>query len=154
MRPLLFSLIVLIPACAYNKPTTELRVNPMTRSVAFTNTKDVDATVEKVAVTWSNDGGSFEIDGFTVSDQASPVIKENVQQMLAFAEQQRAANEGIIGTVRELGGWISELRQMTALLTQLLRGSQIQLDTPIGSGSGTLGTPTTTAPTTQPTETK
>ena len=62
--------------------------------------------------------GKFTIEKLVISNKSSPVIEANVQQMLAFAEQQRAANEGITAafdgiaqTVSSLTPIVGELRQ-------------------------------------------
>ena len=101
--------LLLSTGCAFIKPTTEIKMNPLTRTVAIYNTKDVDLSFDKVDVTWTNDGGTLVLDNFVVADKATPVIEANVEQMMAFVEQQRAANEGIIGSLKEIAAMVNTL---------------------------------------------
>jgi hypothetical protein len=82
-------LVLFGPGCAMIKPTTEL-TGP---GFAFRDTKDNDVTVKKVE--YNPETKALTIKDLAVSNKASPVIRENVKQMLAFVEQQKAANEGI-----------------------------------------------------------
>jgi len=75
-----------LTGCAWIKPTTEIRMNPMTRTLTVTNTKDVDITIDELYVDWRPDGGTVKVKKFVVSDKSSPVVTANVQQMLAFVE--------------------------------------------------------------------
>lgn len=85
--------VMCVGGCAMIEPKTTVAVNPITGSVKVTNTKDTD--LEAKGVKAVSGEKSFEMESLTLSDKSSPVIKENVQQMLAFVEQQKAANEGI-----------------------------------------------------------
>ncbi|HUT14048.1 MAG TPA: hypothetical protein VMY42_26405 [Thermoguttaceae bacterium] len=126
--------------CAFITPTTEIRFNPVAKSLSIINTKDVDLSFDSLHVEWQEGSGKLDMENVVIADKSSPVIKENVQQMLAFAEQQKAANEGLIGTIRELGAWLREAREIVGILKDLLRGSNLAIDTPYGGGSATLGT--------------
>jgi len=128
----------LSPGCAFIKPTTEITFDPLTHSVRVFNTKDVNVIVDDLKVTWdSPNGNEFSVTKLEISDLSSPVIEKNVQQMLAFVEQQKAANEGIIGSLRVLGDSFNFLANV---VRSILQGSNIQLSTPYGGGSATLGT--------------
>ena len=132
-----------LTGCAWIKPTTEIRMNPMTRTLTVTNTKDVDITIDELYVDWRPDGGTVKVKKFVVSDKSSPVVTANVQQMLAFVEQQKAANEGLIGTVRELRMAVTslatELGGIVGAVTEAVRGSQLNVN---GVGSARIGTAT------------
>jgi len=123
--------------CAFFKPACEVVFVPESRSIKILNTKDVDITLKNLKVAWYEGGGSFDVDKLVISDKSSPVIKENVQQMLAFAEQQRAANEGIIGSLTAIGNMVNVLSRA---LEAILRGSGVAIETPAGGGNAWLGT--------------
>jgi hypothetical protein len=81
---------------AFIKPTTEFSFNPATGQARFIDTKDNRVQVDDFKVSKNPDGTfNCEFKQLLVENQSSPVINANVNQMLAFAEQQRAANEGI-----------------------------------------------------------
>jgi len=99
-----------ISACAFIRPTTEL-CGPGWR---FTDTKDND--IDFVG-NFDPTTGKFTIEKLVISNKSSPVIEANVQQMLAFVEQQKAANDGIKAafagiaqTIGSLAPLVSELR--------------------------------------------
>jgi len=125
--------LLLGTGCAFIKPTTELKGGPF--GWRFTDTKDNNVLVKNAE--YDPKTGQFSVEEVNVSNQSSPVIEANVQQMLAFVEQQRAANEAILGVM-------AELRQAVGILTggtvELLRGSQAQFTSPQVSGSVNLGT--------------
>ena len=133
MRWILATLLVLSCGCAFIKPITEIKGGPM--GWRFTDTKDNDVLVKNAI--YNPDTGSFSVEEVNVSNKSSPVIEANVQQMLAFVEQQRAANEAILGVM-------AELRQAVGILTggtvELIKGSQAQFTSPDFSGSVTVGT--------------
>lgn len=144
---LLLTVVPLTTGCAFIKPTTKVTMNPLTRTVGIYNTKDVDLSFDKLAVTWGEKGGgNLAVDNFVVADKATPVIEANVQQMMAFVEQQKAANEGIIGSLQAIASMVNTLARA---FETILPGSSISLDTPIGAGSATLGVGVD-GPTTQP----
>ena len=95
--------------CAWIKPTTQVSVNPLTRTISIYNTKDVDLAIEGFEVSWDNKSGTIELEKIVVSDKASSVIDANVKQMLAFTEQQRAANEGIAAALAGIRDIVDEL---------------------------------------------
>lgn len=141
MRYLLIVMLALAGGCAFIKPTTEIKFNPLTGTMSVLNTKDVDVVAKNLHVSKLPDGGgTFDVDEITISDKSSPVIEANVQQMLAFVEQQRAANEGIIGSLKAIGDMVGLLTNATEAI---LRGSNVNLDTQWGGGSATLGTAAT-----------
>ena len=88
MRTALIASCCCLAGCAFIKPTTEI-VGPGWR---FTDTKDNDIDL---VCSYDPETNAFKIDKLIISNKSSPVVEANVQQMLAFAEQQRAANEGI-----------------------------------------------------------
>jgi len=141
MRWLLMVVVVLAPGCGLIEPATTFKINPITRTVTFTNNKDVDLSFDEITAKWDKEGGGeIILKNWVVSDKATPVIEANVAQMMAFVEQQKAANEGIIGSLRAIGDTVSVLSRT---VEAILRGSSISLDTPYGAGSATLGTPAT-----------
>ena len=87
--------LLMTTGCAFIKPTTSLSINPLTRTLTFTDTKDQDIDISGVDLSKNGDDYAFKVESVTISSKASPVIEANVQQMLAFVEQQKAANEGI-----------------------------------------------------------
>ena len=127
---------ILTVGCAWIKPTTEISFSPLTRTISIFNTKDVDLTFKKMDVSWTADGGALVVKDFALSDKSSPVIEANVEQMLAFAEQQRAANEGIIGSLNAIADMVGIVNQM---LMRVLPGSSLELETPYGGGRARLG---------------
>ena len=111
-----------LPGCAFIRPTTQVGVNPFTRTVEVYNTKDVDISVGHVeAIT--KDGGSLTLDDLVISDKASPVIEANVGQMLAFVEQQKAANEGIRIVMQNLADVIREAGYLTNPVAASIRAA-------------------------------
>ena len=138
---LVMLLCAALAGCAWIKPTTQIKFNPYTGTISVFNTKDVDVTFKKIVATKGADGSAtLEVEDAIISDKSSPVIKENVNQMLAFVEQQRAANEGIGIALQGIGSMIQTLAGATQAI---LRGSTVAVDTEWGGGSATLGTPTT-----------
>ena len=135
--------LFLATGCAFIKPTTLITVNPFTRTIGLTNTKDVDLSFDEISAVWAKDGGSFKITNLVVSDKSSPVIGENVKQMDAFTRQQEAANRGI-----EVA--FDGLSKLTGLVTKMaeriLPGSGISVDSEWASGEAHLGPPATQPP--------
>lgn len=148
MLVLVFATAVL-SGCAWFKPTTEIVFNPATGTVRFTDTKDNDIHFDKVSVVWNADDGSVLVDNFTAANKSSPVVYANVQQMLAFVEQQRAANEGITAALSGLNGIVQTLvpflpltqSTLSAVLYQL---RQVQADIDVANNRYQFG------PTSQP----
>jgi len=141
MRWIVIACLMLCGGCAWINPTTEFGINPWTRTFYVKNNKDVDVTFDKVTLTRTDDGVTdFLAENVVISDKSSPVIDANVKQMLAFVEQQRAANEGIGIALQGIGSMIQTLAGATQ---GILRGSTVAVDTQWGGGSATLGTPTT-----------
>ena len=136
---LLVACCVPLPGCAFIKPETKIGVNPFTRTVSLYNTKDVDVAIALVKAE-TKDGGSVEIRDVLISDKASPVITANVPQMLAFAEQQRAGNEGLqivmsnlSDVVREAGYLTNPVAAAIRAVMDGLKKQQIQLDSQIAN---------------------
>lgn len=75
--------------CAFIKPTTEL-AGP---GWHFVDTKNND--IEIVNLNVDPETKAVHADSIVVRNNASDVVTANVAQMMAFVEQQRAANEGI-----------------------------------------------------------
>jgi len=139
-------IILNVGGCAMIEPKTTVAVNPITGSVKVTNTKDTD--LEAKGVKAVSGEKSFEMESLTLSDKSSPVIKENVQQMLAFVEQQKAANEGIGIALKGITGMIKEMipflnltqGTMAAVLNQL---KEVDMQIDIANQKLTLGRATT-----------
>lgn len=153
---LLLTVAVIAGGCAMIKPTTEVKVDPMSKSVSLYNTKDVDLHVDNVQ--GKSGDSSFSIDNLTVSDKSSPVIKENVQQMLAFVEQQKAANEGIAislagvsNIIRELIPYLQLTPDTYAAMIAQLRQIDLQIDVVNGQlKTGKAASGSSEIPNTQP----
>lgn len=100
--------------CAFIKPTTQIWVDPSGRFNVY-NTKDVRVEFGGIEAEKMADGSMvFRLipstqPGFVITDASSPVIRENIGQMLAFVEQQKAANEGIDIVMKGLPGIIAEM---------------------------------------------
>ena len=141
MRWIVIACLMLCGGCAFINPTTEFGISPWTRTFYVKNNKDVNVSITKLSLT-KDEGGilSFEAEDVKISDMSSPVIEKNVLQMEAFVMQQRAANEGIIGSLNAIGSMVQTLAGATQAI---LRGSTVAVDTQWGGGSATLGTPTT-----------
>jgi hypothetical protein len=117
----------LCSGCAFIKPTTEVS-GP--GGWHFVDTKDNDVTIKGAKYnSATHDGG---IDEVVVSNKASPVIEANVQQMLAFVEQQKAANEGIKIAFAGLSDMISQLTPLVGML-RTQTSSLTELQTAIGT---------------------
>ena len=99
--------------CAFIKPTTAFSINPITRTISFVDTKDND--IEVTGVTYSPENG-FGLESLIVSNKSSPVIEADVAQMLAFVEQQRAANEGIAQALAGISNIVANLSTIVAEL--------------------------------------
>ena len=126
-----------LSGCAYNKPTTELSASAF-GGFKFYDSKDNDIIVK--GAEFNPETKQFSVEELTVKNAASPVIDANVQQMLAFVEQQRAANEGIKAA-------FDGLATMTGLITRMaetiLPGSGGSIDTPYGGGEIHISSPAT-----------
>ena len=89
-------LLSCLSACAFIKPVTEVMFNPATGEMVVRDSKDNNLDIKGLKVLKNPDGTfSLELEQGTFANQSSTVIEANVQQMLAFVEQQKAANEGI-----------------------------------------------------------
>lgn len=122
----------ILTGCAFIEPTTELSGGPF--GWRFYDSKDNDITLKNAE--FNADSRAFSIDELTIVNRSSPVIEANVQQMLAFVEQQKAANEGIKAA-------FDGLAQMTGLITRMaetiLPGSGVSVESEWGGGEGHLG---------------
>lgn len=138
--------------CAFIKPTTQLDMNPITRTISFVDTKDNDVEINGVHWADGPDGKSFTVESVIVANKASPVIEANVQQMLAFVEQQRAANEGIAASLAGLAQMITAMSGPIAALGEAIPAVSGEVKTDWGDGSVVV-TPQSQTPATQPTGT-
>ena len=120
-----------LSACAFIKPVTEVMFNPATGEMVVRDSKDNSLDIKGLKVLKNPDGTfSLELEQGTFANQSSTVIEANVQQMLAFVEQQKAANEGITAafagiaqTLASLAPLVSELRlAVTELRGQVSAG--------------------------------
>ncbi len=128
-------MLVLFSGCAFIEPATEISVNPFTKTVTVRSSKDDKLEVRDLVVTWGPEGGSLKLGSLVAAGQSSPVIEANVEQMLAFTEQQRAANEGIVGALESVSGMVNTMAGVVQALGDVIRGSSFQA----GGVSGTLG---------------
>lgn len=119
--------------CAQIKPTTQVSINPITRTISFKDTKNNDVTFEEVS--YNHDTKTFYVKGFVLKNNSSEVIDSNVQQMMAFVEQQRAANEGITQAFAGLAENISALGGALTGVLANLPAVKTSAETPLGSGS-------------------
>lgn len=127
--------------CAYDKDIgTFAEFDPVSHRFTFATKTDNQATLEEGGATWTESGGSITIKNLDVNTNASDVRNANVNQMMAFVEQQRAANEGIQIALQGLSSIVMSVSTITGQLQHLLQGSNVNLDTQWGSGSATLGT--------------
>ena len=118
--------------CAFIKPTTQLSGGAL--GWEFVDTKDNDIALE--GASFDPASKTFKIEKLIIGNKSSPVIEANVQQMLAFVEQQKAANEGIKavfaglsdmmnvvrGTVSDLSAMRVEIATVRALMVTQLVG--------------------------------
>lgn len=133
--------------CAFIEPTTQLRINPITRTIEFTDTKNNDVQVDLIQYVenFSSNGvlvRQFVIDNLLISNNSSEVIEQNVKQMLAFVEQQKAANEGIKvaleGLTNIVGSLISRVNGILQAIGQIAPDISVQptvLITPTSPGA-------------------
>ncbi len=123
-----------LTGCAFIKPTTQLKAGIF--GFEFYDTKDNDVVVK--GAHFNPETKEFTVDELTVANKSSPVIEANIAQMMAFVEQQHAANEGIKAA-------FDGLAQMTGLITRMaetiLPGSGLSVDTAIGGGKAHIGPP-------------
>ena len=152
MRWIAFVTIMILGGCVWTgcgmiTPTTEVRGGQSFGSPYFELKSTKDESVSLNKATYNPETKEIEIEGLEINSASSPVIRENVQQMLAFVEQQRAANEGISIAMTGIANILSSLVPMVDKLSETLKGSIISVDTPYGGGSATLGSATTSATT-------
>jgi hypothetical protein len=142
---------VVVGGCGMIKPETRITVNPSNGNVNLYNSKDVNVKAEKIEA--KNGDKTLAVENLDISDKSSPVIEQNVKQMLAFVEQQRAANEGIAITLSGVSQIIKEIVPFLNLTPNTLAAVLNQLkevDARLATTYGTLelGSPPTS--TTQP----
>jgi len=111
-----------ITGCAMITPHTQVGFDPVSRTVTFYDSKDNSIIVKNM--TYDPEGG-FTLEELTIDNKSTPVIEANVQQMLAFVEQQKAANEGIIAF---MGGLANIVGQLTPLVGNLQTATQQQCE--------------------------
>lgn len=130
---LLLALIVgcqdgVAPLWSQAKPETNIRVNPVTKSVTLHNSKDVKVTIEEFSGS-TKDGTTWKIAGLVLDDQASDVRLANVAQLELVDRITQTAIDGIMRGFAEI---ISET-------IAPLRGASITAETPLGKGGIKLG---------------
>ena len=133
---LLIVLAGLLPGCnewAIIRPTTELTVNPVWKTVTFKNTKDVDSKLKNFhmgyASTQPADGPAIssawvDIESWDVLDSASSVIKENVAQMAVAVEQMKQTNEMIKSTFSGLTDLASSIVPGVVQINQAIQAAK------------------------------
>ena len=131
-----------VPGCAFIKPTTRL-AGP---GWEFVDTKDNDIQIKNAKFDPETKG--FSVEDLIVANKSSPVIEANVKQMLAFAEQQRAFNEGLQVAMTGLANIVNELVPALGML-RTQTSSTTELQTLIGTLRRQLET-VPIVPTTQP----
>jgi hypothetical protein len=149
MRVLTYSALCLFVAgcihgCAYADPATRLSINPVTRTISFSDTKDNDVSVEYVG--YNADTKQFEVKNFVLRNNSSDVREIDVQQMLAFVEQQKAANDGIKAAFEGLSHTVGILGEALAGTIRAVPPIQAQVSTPVGGGSVAVGSEAVSAP--------
>ncbi len=121
--------------CAFFRPTTEISVNPINKTIRYINTKDTEGQLKGLRGAWTTaDGGSgsFELAELSASDKSSPVLERIEKTMLAFVEQQKAGNEGI----RIAMSGLAELANQVVPLVGMLRtqtSEMVELQTLLGT---------------------
>jgi len=134
---LIFLTCCLVGGCAYANPGTTLKFDPLNYEVYFYDTKDND--VELAELSYNVDTGAFAMKDLKIRNNASDVREANVAQMMAFVEQQRAANEGIIAAFNGL----AELTNMLGLATSKVIRSMPDVDAGVEiDGVGSIGVET------------
>jgi len=128
-----------IHGCAFIKPTTELQ-GPGWR---FTDTKDNDIDL---VCSYDPDTHAFKIEKLVISNKSSPVIEANVQQMLAFVEQQKAANEGIKAAFAGIAETVGSLVPIVQEMRQALAEFRGQAAVGAGGVSLNVGPPAPVSP--------
>lgn len=133
-----------LAGCAFIKPTTQITVNPATGAISICDTKDnvVGVEVEGLELIRTPDGTTVKLPKLklNISNNASDVATANIGQMLAVAEQQKAANDGIRAAFEGLTSLAGALRGALAELRQVQANGSIT--TPWGGGEAHVG-PTT-----------
>lgn len=132
-----------IAGCAMITPHTQVGFDPARRMITFYDSKDNDVELDNVA--YSPDGG-FTLEKLIISNKSTPVIEANVQQMLAFVEQQKAANEGIAVTLSGLANIVGQLSGVVTELQGVLRAMpSVSANVQAGTVGGSVNvTPSTT----------
>jgi len=106
-----------IGGCAYFKPVTEIVFSPATGEFRITDSKDNALLLQNFKVNKGPDGKfTLSLQKGEFTNNASRVAEANAQQMLAFTEQQRAANEGIVATLSGLSNLAARLTPLADLL--------------------------------------
>ena len=136
MRYYFLLLLASLAGCASANPRTKFSGNPWTGTFSFFDSKDNDVRIEGLNVDLSTKQAECEL--LTLTNNASEVRRANVEQMLAFVEQQKAFNEGLAHVTDMLG-------QVAGILGQTVRGSAVEVNTPIGAGHARIG-PAATQP--------
>lgn len=102
----------LVMGCAYNPAETKLGGGPF--GWHFRDSKDNDIELKNLAVDPETKVVTLEY--MSVRNNASDAARANVEQMMAFVEQQKAANEGIRITMEGLANIAGQLTAAIAAL--------------------------------------
>lgn len=124
------------PLWSQANPQTTIRLNPLTKTIDVFNSKDVSISIESFSGK-TKDGSTWELKNLALTDSSSSVRQANVAQ-LEVAD--RITRTAILSSGEAIANVISE-----AIVP--LKGANVQLETPIGSGSVTTGSG---VPSTQP----
>lgn len=101
-------LVTCLTGCwAPRSPETEFSINPISKTMRFHDTKDND--VEITGAGFNTITHDFKLDKLTIHNNASAVIREQVEQMKVWNEQMRTANEAILGIVQQLSNMVNVL---------------------------------------------
>jgi hypothetical protein len=106
-------------------PTTSLTIDPYNRRISFKDNKDNDLNLKGFRFKGAN-GVSADIDDLSIRNNASDVRLANVPQMMAVVEQINANWAGLIGTVKEVRGLISDVLPIVAQMRTAQQAGDLQ----------------------------
>ncbi len=124
---------LLLCGCAYNPAETKLGGGPF--GWFFRDSKDND--IEMLGLEVDPETKVITLESLIIRNNASDAARANVEQMMAFVEQQRAANEGIKLTMDGLVGIASQLTAAVSALP-VNRGSTAAEPCPVTEAAETL----------------
>lgn len=153
----LLSILIAPMACgcwAPKQPITEFRINPITHTASFSDSKDNHVILEGLEFNGVEKSGS--LDRLEIDNSASSVIAMQIKQMEVWNQQMQTANDGIKAT---LAGLQNIVGAMTPMAMQYMQTRQaIATDAPgaakildsagrlIGTLNGGIFTPAPTSP--------